>query len=72
MFNAQQFAMNLIQQQMKQNPNFANNANMKSMIDVIQSGDAARGEQIANNLLSSMGVPKDQAIQQAKQFFGIR
>lgn len=67
----QQFAMGMINRQIQQNPNMAKNPNMAQMINVIQNGDNAAGEQIANNILQTMGVSKDQAIQQARQFFGI-
>lgn len=71
MANIQEFAMNMIQQRMKQDPNLTKNQNMAQMINVIQSGDNAAGEQLANNILQTMGVSRDQAIQQARQFFGI-
>ena len=61
------FLMNMIQN----NPQIANNPQAKEWIKVIQDGDAARGEQIANNLLNSMGMTKDQAKQQISQRFGI-
>lgn len=72
MFNMQQFAMNMIQQRLQQNPQMAQNQNMAQMINVIQSGDNAAGEQLANNILQSMGVSREQAIQQAAQFFGLK
>lgn len=43
----------------------------QNYIDVLKSGDAKKGEELANNLCSSMGMTKEQAINQAKQFFGI-
>lgn len=43
----------------------------QNYIDVLKSGDATKGEELANNLCSSMGMTKEQAIAQAKQFFGI-
>ena len=61
------FALNLIQQ----NPALQNNPNAKEMIEVIRSGDTARGEQIASNLCKTYGVDKDQAVQQARSFFNI-
>lgn len=59
------FAMQMIQN----NPNIANNPQAKHMIEVIQSGNAEEGQKIANNLLQSYGVSKDDALQQAKSFF---
>ena len=64
-FNMMQFAMQMIQK----NPNVANNARNKSLIDILQSGDSARGEMAANNLLKTYGVNKEQALNQARQFF---
>lgn len=60
------FAMNMI----RNNPQFRNNPQAQEWLQVIQSGDQARGEEIANNLLQSMGMTKEQAMQQASQRFG--
>lgn len=60
------FAMNLI----KNNPNIANNPNAQHYIEVIQSGDSKQGEEIANNLCQTMGMTKEEAINQAKKKFG--
>lgn len=43
----------------------------QSYIDTLKSGDASRGEQLAMNLCNTMGVSKDEAIAQARQFFHI-
>lgn len=61
------FALNLIQQ----NPALQNNPNAKEMIEVIRSGDTAKGEQIASNLCKTYGVDKNQAVQQARSFFNV-
>ena len=61
------FALNLIQQ----NPALQNNPNAKEMIEVIRSGDTAKGEQIASNLCKTYGVDKNRAVQQARSFFNI-
>lgn len=68
MFDTRSFALQLIQR----NPNITNNPNAQEMIRVIQNGDSARGEQIANNLISTYGVSRNQAMQQAANFFGFR
>lgn len=68
MFNLQAFAMNLL----KNNPKIANNPQAQNFIDVIQRGDNAQGEEIANNLLETFGVSKEEGIQQAKNFFLIK
>lgn len=57
--------------QLKGNPNVASNPMAQGMLDVIESGDASKGEQMADNLCQSMGVTRDEAMRQAKAFFGI-
>lgn len=59
------FALNLI----SQNPNIANNPQAKAMIDVIKSGDAKKGEELARNLCSTYGVDPQEASKQAANFF---
>lgn len=65
--NLQALAMNL----MAKNPAIANNPNAQTMLEIINSGDQVRGEQLANNLLETYGVSKEDALQQAKTFFGL-
>ena len=67
MFNPINFAMQMIQS----NPNIANNPQAQHMIEVIQSGNAEEGQKIANNLLQTYGVSKDDALKQAKGFFNL-
>lgn len=43
----------------------------QNYIDVIKNNDSQRGEQLAMNLCRSMGMTKEQAITQARKFFGI-
>lgn len=62
-----QFAMSMI----NKNPAIQNNPQARELISVIQSGDSARGEQIAQNLCNTYGVSKETAIAQAKQYFGL-
>ena len=62
-----QFAIGML----KQNPNIRNNPNAKEMIDCIEKNDASRGEQIANNILNSRGVSRNEGMSQAKSFFGL-
>ena len=57
----QQMAMKIL----KENPNIANNPNAQSMINVIQSGDEKKGQEIAENICKSMGISKEDASQQA-------
>lgn len=67
MFNPINFAMQMIQN----NPNIANNPQAQHMLEVIQSGNAEEGQKIANNLLQTYGVSKDDALKQAKGFFNL-
>lgn len=56
------------QQQMRQNPNqFQGNQNVQQWMNVIQSGNNQQGEQMANQIIQSLGISKEQAIQQATQ-----
>lgn len=64
--------LNLAMTMISNNPQIANNPQAKSMIEVIQSGDAERGQQIAENLCNTYGVSKEDAIKQAKSFFKIQ
>lgn len=41
----------------------------QTYIDTIKNGDSAKGEALADNLCQSMGMTREQAINQAKQFF---
>lgn len=61
-----------LQQMMRQNPNLMQNPQAKNMIDILQSGDAKKGEEMANNLLQSFGMTKEQAMQMVAQRFGFR
>lgn len=65
MFNAQQFALNLI----AKNPNIIQNEKQKHWVDVIRSGNNKEGEQLANNLLNTYGVKKEDIPNIAQQFF---
>lgn len=65
--NIMDFAINMI----NQNPSIANNPQAKDLMEVIRSGDSTRGQQIAENLCNTYGVPKEEAISQAKGFFNI-
>ena len=59
----------MILAQAANNPAIANNPNARSMLEVVQSGDSKRGEQIANNLLKTYGMTKEEALQPARGFF---
>lgn len=67
MFNVQQLIGMLLQR----NPAVANNPQARQMLEVIQSGDNDKGQEIANNILQSRGISKDDALNQAHRFFGL-
>lgn len=52
------------------NPNISSNPQAQAMLNVIKSGDAKRGEEIARNLCNTMGVTPEEATKQAQNFFG--
>lgn len=60
------FALDLI----SQNPQLANNPNAREMISVIKSGDFQKGQLIAQNLCNANNMTPDEAIRQARGFFG--
>ena len=59
----------LLQQMMQKNPNFANNPQAQQYIQVLMSGDAQKGQELARNICGSFGVTPEQGVQQARQFF---
>lgn len=63
----QQMALQMI----SRNPQIRSNPNAQSMIEVIETGDAKRGEQIARNLCNTYGTTPEQIIPTAKRFFGL-
>lgn len=65
MFDVRSFALNLL----SQNPNIRSNPQMQDMLQVIQSGDSVRGQQIAENLCNTYGISKEDAISNARNFF---
>lgn len=67
MIDVRTMAMTII----KNNPQIANNPRAQELVKVIESGDQAKGEQIALNLCNSYGVTPDQATKDAKRFFNI-
>lgn len=62
------FAINLLQR----NPRVANNPQAQKLMEIIQNGDNQQGEKMAENLCETYGMTKDQALTEAKKFFGIK
>lgn len=67
MFDPAKFAMQMIQN----NPQVMNNPMAKEYLQIIQNGDSAKGQEVANNILKTYGLTKEQALGQAAQFFHI-
>lgn len=53
----------------KAHPNIAANPQALAYIEVLESGDSKRGQELANNLLETYGMTREDALAQAKQFF---
>lgn len=68
MVNPRDFAMHMI----RNNPSITNNPIAQNYINVLQSGDTQKGQQIAQNILNSYGMTKEQAMQQVQQIFHIK
>lgn len=65
--NMKDFALSMI----SRNPQIANNPQAQQMINVIQNGNDEQGEQIAENLCKTYGMSKEDALANAKRFFGL-
>lgn len=63
--------MQFVQTIVRNNPQIQSNPQAQQMLNVIMSGDSARGQQIAQNLCKSMGIPVEDALANAKRFFGL-
>ncbi len=61
------FAMQMI----RNNPNVCNNPQAQEMLQVIESGDAQRGQEIADNICKTYNISRADAIMQAKRFFNL-
>lgn len=63
--------MQFLQNAMQQNPNIANNPQAQNFLQILQSGDAQKGQQVAENLLKTYGMTKEQGMNQVHNFFRI-
>lgn len=63
--------MQFLQNAMRQNPNIANNPQAQNFLQILQSGDAQKGQQVAENLLKTYGMTKEQGMNQVHNFFHI-
>lgn len=62
-----QFAMKMMQS----NPNAMNSPMGQQFMQILQSGDQNAGQQLANNICSTYGISKEQAVQQSRNYFHI-
>ena len=54
---------------LRNRPEIAGNPRAQEMLEIIQNGDSAKGEEVAKNLLSNYGMTKEQGIEAALRFF---
>lgn len=64
--NPQQFVYNMVNEQMGQNPLFAN------LLSLAKKGDGASIEKIARNIMAEKGINYDQAFTQFKNQLGLK
>ena len=55
--------------QLEKRPDVAGNPIAREWLEVVRSGDAKKGEEIARNLCENRGVTVEQALEEAKGFF---
>lgn len=64
--------LNFAQQLVQTNQNNLPNVPWRdAAINAIMSGDAQAGQQIANNIMQSMGMTKEQMMEQARKQFNL-
>lgn len=63
--------MQFLQNAMRQDPNIANNPQAQNFLQILQSGDTQKGQQVAENLLKTYGMTKEQGMNQVHNFFHI-
>lgn len=66
-FSFQNFLQNAIQRNPQVQQNIQQNPQMQNYLQILMSGDAQRGEEMARNLCQSMGITPEQGVQQAQQ-----
>lgn len=62
----------LLNQLLAKRPDVAGNPRYMEMINIIKNNDSKKGQEIANNLCETYGVSKEDALAQAKSFFGLK
>lgn len=59
--------MDLITRLAQQNPEAINNPRSQSLLNILKAGNEQRGIEAAENIIKSMGLSREEAIQQATQ-----
>lgn len=59
--------MDIASQMIRNNPNIQQSPFAQAGMNAILNNDAKAGEQLANNILKSVGMTKEQAMQLARQ-----
>lgn len=67
MADLRQIAMQALQR----NPQVANSPQGRQFMQILQSGDVAAGQQMAQNMCQAYGVSEQDAIKQVAQHFNI-
>lgn len=59
----------MLMQQAMSDPRIANNPQAQNILNILKSGDAVAGEQMARNLCQTYGMDPQQGVAQAQQAF---
>lgn len=58
-------------QALQRRPDIANSPQGQEFLNILKSGDDAKGQQMAQNYCQSYGMSEEDAIQKVRQFFNI-
>lgn len=58
-------------QALQRRPDIANSPQGQEFLNILKSGDDAKGQQMAQNYCQSYGISEQDAIQKVRQFFNI-
>ena len=61
----------LVIRQLERRPEIAGNPIAREWLEVIRRGDSKKGEEIARNLCGNSGVTVEQALDEARRYFGL-
>lgn len=61
--------MQFLQNALRNNPNIMSNPQAQNYINILQSGNAQAGQRLAENLLNTYGMTKEQGMAQVRQYF---